>query len=149
MTNRAGTKMRSMFGPAKMPPLQVCRIVILMLFGILIMASGCGPRVAEKQIPPAELNLRFIGMAYTQFMTDKGRPPQSHEELKTVLAEFGNPEQLAISPRDGKPYVIVPAGKVLAHEQVGQDGKRFVVDRRFTAWEVDDAEFRKLGLGKK
>jgi hypothetical protein len=125
------------------------KLLSIYIVYFVLWIAGCGPQVSEKYIPPAELNLRYVGMAYTQYLTDKGQSPQSLDELKSVLAEFGDPEQLGISPRDGKPYVIVPAGKVLAYEQVGVAGKRFVVDRRFTAWEVDDAEFRKLGLGKK
>lgn len=121
---------------------------VYLIFATLSLI-GCGPKVSEKYIPPEELNLRFVGMAYTQFLTDNGRSPQSINELKPVLKDFGDPEQLGISPRDGKPYVIVPTGKVLAYEQVGQGGKRFVVDRRFSAWEVDEAEFRKMGLDKK
>jgi len=115
----------------------------------ILGATGCGPKVVEKKIPSEELNLRFIGMAYMQFITDKGHPPNSMTELKPTLKDFGDVDQLAKSPRDGKTYIIVPQGKILAHEQDGVAGKRYVVDRRFIAWEVDGAEFAKLGIEKK
>jgi len=63
-------------------------------------------------------------------------------------------DSLFISPRDGKPYVVLygrskgppgPGGApVVAYEQEGRGGRRFVASSMGAIEEVDDAAFRRM-----
>jgi hypothetical protein len=100
--------------------------------GIILFLAGCSDRVKVTELPQGEKNLRIIFRAYTQAAQRLGHSPKNTEELKPFLQEYGNPDELLISPNDGKPYVIVPglnlkrqqSSPVVAYEREGKDGKR-------------------------
>jgi hypothetical protein len=84
-------------------------------------------------------NLNQIGTAYDKATEKLGHPPQNLEQLKPFLKPYGDPETILRSPHDGLPYVIL-WGKnprqaafhtmpppILAHEQQGVNGKRYVL----------------------
>ena len=101
--------------------------------------AGCG------HTPPAapakgsvQANLEAICNAYRKASNDLKRPPKSLDEFKTYLKQYGDPEQLLVSPRDGQPIVVVYGAdiweepsptnpQIIAYEKVGKDGKRFAV----------------------
>ncbi len=130
---------------------------------LLVCVVGCGTRRASQQ--REESNLKPLALLYGQYTGQhQGRPPANEAEFKQFieslpkeqLASFGvdDPESLFISDRDNKPYVIIygqatnPAGPgdapVIAYEQEGKNGKRFVATAIGSVEEVDEERFRQL-----
>jgi hypothetical protein len=125
------------------------------------LSSGCSGASREAQ-QREESNLKPLAILYGQFIGQhRGRPPGSEEEFKEFvrsagkeqLASFGvtDREGLFISSRDKKPYVVLygksaPAGeaRVVAYEQEGQGGTRFVADDLGRVQEVDEARFKEM-----
>jgi hypothetical protein len=100
-----------------------------------------------------------LALLYGQFTGQhRGQPPKSEAEFrafieakgKPLLASFGiaDVESLFTSPRDKKPYVVRygvvtgppgPAGQpVIAYEQEGVGGKRFVASSLGAVDEIDE-----------
>jgi hypothetical protein len=105
----------------------------------------------------AEKALTSVAMAFTDATGQLGHPPKSAEELKPFLKPFGDPEELLVSPNDGKPYVVVwganPTGgptdykgmfPILAYEQQGASGKRAVTDIRGRPMTIPAEDLSKL-----
>lgn len=118
-------------------------------------AGGCGGgKPAAKDAPAAYENLRKISSAYLQATNGLNRPPRSLDEIMTFLGKDGNPEEILRSPEDGEPYVILwgvdyrtvqpgPGGfPVLAYEQRGKGGKRYVLQVRNVS-QLSDEEFKR------
>ncbi len=134
-------------------------------FLVLPAVLGCsGPSRKAREI--TESNLKPLAILYGQFLSQhRGQPPKNEAEFRGFVKSL-NPAQLAamtanrevdslfISPRDQKPYVVVygkakgPAGPggapVIAYEQEGKDGRRFVASTMGAIEEVDDATFRQM-----
>ncbi len=129
--------------------------------------AGCSPG-GKASAPLQESNLKPLGLLYGQFMGQhQGRPPESEAEFKKFIQEKGlgmlkqfnvpDVDSLFISPRDKQPYVVLygpPKGPpglagqpVIAYEQVGVRGRRFVTNSLGTVEEVDEAKFRELVPG--
>jgi hypothetical protein len=116
---------------------------------ILALLAGCAAQPAV-QTANGE-NLTTIANAYLQATEKQGKPPASMDELKAFLPAGANLDELARSPNDGQPFVILwgvdPRALrgdlkpgVLGYEQKGTNGSRFV----FTAMGVmsmTDADF--------
>lgn len=134
------------------------------VLGLLTVGCGGARRRAQQR---EESNLKPLAILYGRFIGQhRGRPPASEEEFKKFIGSFGK-EQLAtfnvtdvdslfVSPRDQKPYVVLygkspPAGsaRVIAHEQEGQGGTRFVATDLGKVEEVDEARFREMVPGAK
>src|SRR5262249_36269957 len=113
--------------------------------GLLLAGqTGCGSGAKVLSLTNCELTLAHVAIAYTQADSRLGHPPKSAAELKPYLKEFGNPDELLISPNDGQPFVIIwgvdttrggPTDykgmwAILAYEQKGASGKRTVADTR-------------------
>ncbi|MDZ7616995.1 MAG: hypothetical protein U1E05_08325 [Patescibacteria group bacterium] len=137
-----------------------------LLAAACLLALGCGGarRQAEQR---EESRLKPLALFYGQFTGQhRGRPPASETQLKEFIQAQG-PEALAsfqvndvdalfVSERDGKPYVVLyadaakgnppgPAGApVIAYEQEGAGGLRYVASSMGAVEEVDDARFREL-----
>ena len=140
------------------------RIGLLLLFSCL----GCGP-VGEPNRAREESGLKPLAIFYAQFVpSHQGQPPKSEAEFKDYLKEPQNLERLKkdfkvpdvdamfISSRDKKPYIVIygptsgdgPAGQpVVAYEQEGLEGKRFVASKMGAVEEVDEARFRRMVPG--
>ena len=140
---------------------KVGRPIRSLLLGFLLVAAvqtGCGPKAHVVPFSPAEHNLKHIAMAYNDATSQLNRPPKNAEELKRFLKEFGNPEELLVSPNDGQPYVIVwgvdptrggpteyqGMWPVLAYERQGTGGARAITDIRGRPMRVPEADFPKL-----
>jgi hypothetical protein len=129
-----------------------------------VCLGGCGSGSSGVQVVPltqAENALSKIAAAYTDAHDQLGRAPKDPEELKPFLKQFGNPDELLVSPNDGEPYVIIwganPQGgpteykgmfPILAHERKGAGGKRAVTDIRGRPVTVPDEDFPQLKLLK-
>ncbi|MBA4067725.1 MAG: hypothetical protein C0501_29300 [Isosphaera sp.] len=143
------------------------------LAGFLVLAAGAGVAVyllaSPSRHPDAvtpegtvtQTRLTSLAEVYALHGTLRKRPPASFEELRAFAAalspQHGGPitlsEDRLTSLRDGQPLVVryglplaeAAPGPVVAHEQDGAGGRRFVVfvgTRRVE--EVDEARFREL-----
>jgi len=127
------------------------------------VVAGCGQNTAKLEQETS--NLKPLMVLFGQYTGQhRGQPPASEEEfkayIKTVdpaaLESLGvkDAESLFTSTRDKKPYVILyggangppgPAGQpVVAYEQDGVGGKRYVASTLGAVEEVDEAKFREL-----
>jgi len=128
-----------------------------------VLAIGCSTQRESQD--REESNLKPLAIFYGQFTGQhQGQPPASEAEFKEFvrslpsgdLASFNvsDAESLFTSSRDGEPYVIVygapsgppgPGGSpVIAYEQTGKGGKRFVASSMGAVEEVDEARFKEL-----
>jgi hypothetical protein len=114
------------------------------LVALLAAAAGCG-RPAPQPYPPetvaaAELFSK-LPPAYMQAYRAKKKPP-TPDDLKPYLKQHGETVSSLVSPRDGKPIVLVPfvpedrlgpgEEAILAYEAEGVEGARMLVDSRGT-----------------
>jgi hypothetical protein len=125
------------------------RVVGLVILGGLFVV-GCRSAPSRTQTNSAIANLKAIHVAYKQFITDTGRAPQNLQELAKSLPEYDQTslDRLMRSPNDGQPYRMmwgleVQSGQpvVLAHEQNGVDGSRYVLMTDGSCRLMTQAEF--------
>jgi len=138
----------------------------LVVVGIVAwLATGCGTRIESQE--REQSNLKPLAIMYGQFIGQhRGQPPKNEEEFKQyvrsqspdALASFGvsDPDAIFVSSRDGQPYVVHygnaartgppgPGGQpVIAYEQTGVGGDRFVASSIGAIEEVDEERFREL-----
>src|SRR5439155_1537146 len=76
---------------------------------LLVGLAGCGSSQDPYVVPlsPAEKHLTKIAMAYTDAHSRLGHGPKDAAELRPFLKEFGDPDELLVSPADGKPFVVI------------------------------------------
>lgn len=144
------------------------RTLQFLVAGFLFASLGCGP-VGNPNREQEESGLKPIALFYAQFIPQhQGKPPKNEAEFKAFLKEPKNAERLQkefhvtdidamfISKRDHKQYIVIygptsgegPAGQpVVAYEQEGVDGKRFVASKLGAVEEVDDFAFAKMVSG--
>lgn len=138
------------------------RLGPVVLFAFLVGCSSHQANLEQEQSnlkPLATLYGRFIGQ-------HRGQPPASEAQFKEFINSGGKDllstfqvssvDELFVSSRDGKPYVVLygaaaakgppgPAGSpVVAYEQEGVGGKRFVASSMGAVEEVDEARFKEL-----
>ncbi len=132
------------------------------LLALVAVAAGCS-RTASQATESS--NMKPLAIFYGQYLAaHKGQPPadeaQFKEFVKTLRPELLKSLEVAdvnsvfVSTRDKKPYVIRygkvagppgPGGvPVVAYEQEGVGGKRFVATTVGAVAEVEDAKFREL-----
>jgi hypothetical protein len=127
----------------------------------LSFASGCSEnQSAERE----QSNLKPLSVFYGQYLgMHRGQPPASEQEFKQFLQTISKDrlasmqvksiDELLISSRDGKPYVILyappsktgkelPSTTVVAYEQEGKGGKRFIARMLGAIEELDEAKFK-------
>ena len=130
---------------------------------VAFAVPGCGNPAKEKARESS--TLKPLMVLYGQYVGQhRGEPPANEEEFKTfiravdpaLLESFSvkSADELFVSSRDHKPYVIFygavtgppgPAGQpVVAYEQEGFEGKRYVASMLGAVEEVDEARFREL-----
>ena len=141
------------------------RTQYLLFFGIAFACFGCGPQGEPNRVQE-ESGLKPLAIFYGRFVAQhQGMPPQNEVEFKAYLKEPANVEELLeihkvadidalfVSSRDKKPYIVIygptsgegPAGApVVAYEQEGVDGKRFVASSMGAVEEVDAVRFQKM-----
>lgn len=117
--------------------------------------AGCAAKPVSIDPPKGIQNLSRIATAYIDAEGRLGRPPKDVEELKPLLKDLGNPDEMLSSPNDGLPYTILwnvsvknsRRNPILAYEQKGKDGKRLIVDARSMPWPVSDEQFERIKVG--
>ncbi len=140
------------------------RVAVVCLVGVACMAVG-GCRSQKKSLAREQSGLKKLAIVYGRFLSQhRGRPPANEAEFEKYVASLppaertsfgiGDSERMFISERDGKPYVIMygepkgppgPGGApVIAYEQEGKAGKRWVASALGAVKEVDEARFRQL-----
>ena len=126
----------------------------------LVGGIGCTPSqvVVQAQLDPSHENLMRIGSAYSRFNTKYRKAPANVADLLPFLKEFGNPEQLLRSPKDGEPYIIcwrvdlqvpqpwVQSTGVLAYEKHGAAGKHYVLTTMRSVVLMTDEELRQASF---
>lgn len=142
------------------------RAQYLMILGVGLACLGCGGPGSEASRAREESGLKPLAIFYGRFVPQHlGQPPKDEAEFKAYLIEPQNLEELQkvfnvpnldalfVSSRDKKPYIVIygptsgegPAGQpVVAYEQEGVNGKRFVASKMGAVEEVDEARFRKM-----
>jgi len=119
----------------------------------LLFLSGCSSSKPITELSKEEQAISLVGRAYRDASMALRRGPKSIQELKPYLKKYGDPDQSLVSPNDGQPYQIVwgltparPArsavdNPILAYEQTGKDGKRYVLDYMLKVHHLTDKEF--------
>jgi len=150
--------------PSATSPNLFLRLTALCVVGTACLAtSGCGSH--KESLARATSGLKKLALVYGRFLSQsRGQPPASEAEFKKFaqslrpadLKAFGidDIEQVFISERDEKPYVVIygkpqgppgPGGSpVIAYEQEGKAGKRWVASVVGAVEEVDEARFQQL-----
>ena len=128
---------------------------------ICMIAMGCGTKTASK--PQQESHLKPLVLMFGQYTGQhRGQPPADDASFKQFVKSNANflssfnvdTESVFISERDGKPYVIVYGSRkgpaalagapVVAYEQEGVGGRRYVASSLGAVQEVDEARLREL-----
>ena len=129
-------------------------MILAAIAGLLLVNLGCNPPAEPEAVQQQLASMRGLAVSYGQYCSQhRGRPPRSEEAFKkfiesqgdAFLESFGATEidDLFVSPRDGEPYVVVYGKKaeVVAYEQTGADGMRFVAYDIGAVEEIDEATF--------
>lgn len=115
---------------------QVRFLGIIVVFCSVLLV-GCSSSSNPEVVTSGDSsNLQKIQKAYNAYISRTGKGPERLEDLKPFLEKETNIQQLANSPNDGQPYVIIwgvnhlknpsPQPIVIAYEKTGKGGTRFV-----------------------
>jgi hypothetical protein len=119
----------------------------------LLLVSGCSSKKPITELSKDEEAINIVGRAYRDASLALKRGPTNVKELKPYLKKYGDPDRSLVSPNDGEPYQIVwglmPSrpgrssveNPILAYEQTGKDGKRYVLDCMLKVHHLTDKEF--------
>ena len=134
--------------------------------GLAAAVLGCSSAAQRSAQQREESGLKTLAILYMQFAGQhQGKGPASEAEFKAFIQKLPEDQRkslnvkdvdaLFVSPRDGKPYVIVygakrsaapsPTGSgapVVGYEQVGVGGRRYVASALGAVEEVDEAAFK-------
>ncbi len=122
---------------------------------------GCGSKPPPQ--PKVAAHLQTLAVLYGQYRGEKGQSPPDLATFKKFIESLpadrlmGNtPDELFMSPRDKQPYVVIynvkptgmPGGPdpvpLIAYEQTGVGGKRYIADVMVGVQEVDEGAFQTL-----
>jgi hypothetical protein len=120
---------------------------------VAVLMAGCTSAPAP-QIDGTHKRLAVLSGAYLTACRELGHPPHGFDELKPYFpATTEDLEAQSKSERDGRPFVVLwgydPRGPqektwVIAYEEVGVNGKRYVADIMQSVVEVPAADFAAL-----
>src|SRR5688572_12442478 len=129
----------------------LCAVCSLLAAGFV----GCSSTETFSEEDQTKAHLRQIAMAYTS--TEK--PPRDMEQLRSsvndihVLGVGVPPDEALVSPRDKQPIVVIfgvdgtdSEDSILAYEQQGADGKRWIVTMGGDVKQLTDEEFSKASF---
>jgi hypothetical protein len=129
------------------------------LLAVVLLATTVGCGESKKQAVTKETShLRMLTNLYARSMREVGRPPANEQEFKDAIAKMGvslealkvgSIDELFVSERDGQPFVVLygpqkPGSDVVAYEQTGVDGIRWVGFTLGNVEECDAARFAEL-----
>jgi hypothetical protein len=123
--------------------------------GLVALAASCSnaPVVVDKPLDATHEKLNKIRMAYSKFQATRNRAPQGPDDIRPLLAESGNADDLLRSARDGQPFVVcwgvdltqpptwAKSTAILAYEKQGVEGKRYVLTFARSVELMSDKEF--------
>ena len=139
-----------------------CRCLV---WGVIVAISGglvgCGGSEGPHERPEGEAPLKQFTVLYGHYLANnRGKPPKDVAQLKAFaktvdVKKFGvdDLERAFVSPRDGQPYVLATQAAgvpdpsrpgVIAYEQTGKGGRRFIAFSTTAVEEVDAARFAEL-----
>ena len=135
--------------------LWLVRVVIpaVLVIGVGLFVTQPPTALVKPDGDLAGERLHKIGLAINDATAGLGRPPANIEELRPFLEDQGDPDALVVSPADGLPFVVfwgvdvrtAAYDTVIAYEQLGSAGKRFVLTAsgvvRLTDDELATADF--------
>jgi hypothetical protein len=128
----------------------------------LLLISGCssGKSNSNGEMNQYEQAISILGRAYRDASLGLRRGPANVNELKPYLKKYGDPDKSLVSPNDGQPYQIVwglmpgrPSRSlmehpILAYEQTGKNGKRYVLDPMLKVRHLTEKEFTAMQESK-
>jgi hypothetical protein len=133
-------------------------VVVLTALAVPLL-PGCAPAPDVDEMVKA--NLMQIAKGYLMILSYNRRPPKDMEELRAAVndlhrLDMGVPvDEALVSPRDKQPLVIVlganssdPGDSILAYEQEGLNGQRWIVTMGADVKQLPDAEFAKAKFPK-
>jgi hypothetical protein len=131
-------------------------------FLLLGLVAGCSgsPREVNITMDKTQENLLHVGSAYSRYLESAKKPPTSTDHLKPYLKEFGNPDELLRSSRDGEPFVICwgvdlsapptwatqGSTPVIAYEKRGSGGQRYVLTTMRNAMLLSEEAFKQASF---
>lgn len=131
------------------------------LIAILTLVLGCRGS-NEEAAKRNESNLKPLAILYSKYrVSHRGQAPANEKAFKEYISTIPEEQRkrfhaedvdaLFISPRDNKPYRIIykdtarrGQSDVVAYEQEGAGGKRWVARDLGIVDEVDEARFKEL-----
>jgi hypothetical protein len=146
-----------------------CWLLGMAIAGLVGCAKAPPPETVSPNGSATQNRLTTIGWLYTLHVDLHGKPPTNYADFNRFAEKLSPanggpsalPEPFLISPTDGKPIVIrygikfppdpnrsktagLPAdGPIVAHEEVGANGRRFVVFAGSSRVEqLDEEQFR-------
>jgi hypothetical protein len=130
---------------------------VLGLFAVCLAGTGCGKtEPVQKDAQTSYQHLMAIRTGYWRATAELGRPPENPKEILAFMQNASGPkEDLLRSPDDGQEYKILwgvdvreyltprDDGQfpVLAYEQQGKDGRRYVLQVKNIV-QMTDEEFK-------
>jgi hypothetical protein len=126
-----------------------------------LLAAGCGGVSPSEEFEQS--HIKVLAIMYGKFTgRHRGQPPANEKAFReyveaqdsSLVKKVSGVDQMFISERDQKPYVVFygkdvqKANGVVAYEQEGVGGKRFVADE-LVVEELDEEQFRKRVPGAK
>jgi hypothetical protein len=135
-----------------------------LLLGSLLLHGGCRGAGSRPQ-PPTEAHLQKLAVFLGRYAAQhQGQSPPDEAAFRQFLAGLDPPElaamqianidEILVSPRDNQPYVVryglqagvpSPTGSpVVAYEQSGVGGRRYVAYQLGGVEEIDESRFRQL-----
>lgn len=143
-----------------------CAVATLCVVGVAVALAGCG---APKTGPVAaeQTSLGWLGTMYGMYIGQHGgQTPKSIDDLRKFVDKTMKPEMLTrlnvqnidalfVSPRDGKPYVLVSYAKLppptggqpaplVLYEAEGQGGQHAAAFLGGNTRQVSDQELQQL-----
>jgi hypothetical protein len=130
-------------------------VTLLLLF--VAVAFGCGERNSTPTLH--ESNLRMVAVLYSQFVSAHGGEiPRDADNFGTFVQSLGpgvleraglaGLDELLLSRRDGKPFAIHyksvdwKLNHVIAYEQEGASGTRYIASDLGAVSEITEQEFQ-------
>jgi hypothetical protein len=127
---------------------------LLLLF--VAAATGCNEQGGGRRLH--ESNLRLVAVVYNQYLAaHDGEAPSDADDFRAYVESLGpgllqraglsGLDELFISQRDGRPFAVKyqdaswPLEGVIAYEQVGASGTRYIAADLGGVTEVPEAEF--------
>lgn len=152
------------------PPMSAARAAVyqILIVSGMLTAIGCGAKQTPQ--PPSEANLKAIYVLYGQYTGQhRGQSPPDAAAFKKFIRGVDadqlksltdkDVDSLFVSPRDDLPYVVhykaamgmpgvgppgAPGGGWLAHEELGENGKRYLLFSTGIIEEVDADRFDEI-----